>query len=133
MRKTVMPVLLMLLTAVLLAGCSKASKNTPESAAVQPVEAFYNAIVTQDRDKVSSIACADWEKNALRDVDSFMGVKSELKDFSCSAAEMGTDEATVTCKGVIAASYGAEITEFPLEGRTHKVIKEQGEWRFCGY
>ena len=129
MKKTFV-LLLMMLTILGLAACSKQSKT---SEAVRPVEAFYDAIVSQKRDRVGSITCAAWEKDALREVDAFMGVKSELKDFSCSVTEEGKDSAVVTCKGRIAASYGEEITDFPLDGRTHQVIKEQGEWRICGY
>ncbi len=128
--KKFLALLFVLLLAAGLAGCSKKSEK---SEAVRPVEAFYDAIVTQNRDRVGSIACAEWEKDALREVDAFMGVKSELKDFSCTVTEENGDQAVVTCKGKIAASYGAEITDFPLDGRTHKVIKEQGEWRICGY
>ncbi len=113
-------------------ACSAPKKESSGSPA-KPVEAFYNAIVTQNRDQIGSIACSAWEKDALREVDAFMGVKSELKDFSCSVTQDGTDEAFVTCKGSIAASYGAEITNFPIEGKNHKVIKEQGEWHICGY
>ena len=115
-----------------LAACSS-NKNNAASDATKPVEAFYNAIVTQNRDQIGSIACSAWEKDALREVDAFMGVKSELKDFTCSVSQDGKDEAVVTCTGAIAASYGAEITNFPIEGKNHKVIKEQGEWRICGY
>ncbi|MBR6089729.1 MAG: hypothetical protein IKP86_07335 [Anaerolineaceae bacterium] len=128
--KKIFVLILALLCALSFAGCSKKSDSAE---AVKPVEAFYNAIVSQNRDQVSSLVCSDWEKDALRDVDSFMGVKSELKGFSCTLSGEKDGEATVTCKGSIAASYGAEITEFPLENRTHKVIKEQGEWRLCGY
>ena len=129
MKKTFV-LLLMMLALLGLAACSKQPKA---SEAVRPVEAFYDAIVSQKRDSIGSIACAAWEKDALREVDAFMGVKSELKDFSCSVTEEGKDEAKVTCKGRIAASYGEEITDFPLDGKIHKVIKEQGEWRICGY
>ncbi len=124
-------VLLFLLLCI--AGLTACSKKSDKSEAARPVEAFYDAIVTQNRDKVGSIACAEWEKDALREVDAFMGVKSELKDFSCTVTEESGDKGTVTCKGAIAASYGAEITNFPLDGRTHTVVKEQGEWRICGY
>lgn len=118
------------LSIILLSACSQ---KTDSSEAAKPVEAFYNAIVSQNRDRVSSITCADWEKDALREVDAFMGVKSELKDFSCSVSSEEKDVAVVTCKGSIAASYGTEVTNFPLENRSHKVIKEQGEWHICGY
>lgn len=124
--------LLLLAAAALLAFCG-CSKNDAASEAVKPVEEFYNAIVTQDRDKIGSITCADWEKDALREVDAFMGVKSELKDFSCTVSEENGDTAVVTCTGSIAASYGAEVTDFAIEGRSHKVVKESGEWRVCGY
>lgn len=130
MKKNIVLILLALLLIAAASGCSKKSED---GEAVKPVEAFYNAIVTQNRDKVSSITCADWEKDALREVDAFMGVKSELKDFSCSVSESSDNEAVVTCKGSIAASYGTEITDFPLDNRSHKVIKEQGEWHICGY
>ncbi len=129
MKKTLY-LMLILISILALGACSK---KTDSSEAVKPVEEFYNAIVTQNRDRVSSITCAEWEKDALREVDAFMGVKSELKDFSCSVSSEGKDESFVVCKGSIAASYGAEVTDFPLENRSHKVIKEQGEWHICGY
>ena len=130
MKKFIIALFIILCVAAL-AACSAPKKNSSE--AVKPVEAFYNAIVTQNRDQIGSIACSAWEKDALREVDAFMGVKSELKDFSCTVKEQGSDEAIVTCKGSIAASYGAEITNFPVDNKDHKVIKEQGEWRICGY
>ena len=129
MKKNLILILILVCVTVMTA----CSGNKKSSEAVKPVEAFYNAVVSQNRDRIGSITCAAWEKDALREVDAFMGVKSELKDFSCTVSEEGKTEAVVTCKGSIAASYGAEVTDFPLDGRTHKVIKEQGEWRICGY
>lgn len=119
--------------AAIVLGIGACGKKDDSSAAIRPVEAFYKGIVSQDRDSVSNVACADWEKDALREVDAFMGVKSELKDFSCKITETTDDTAIVNCSGKIAASYGAEVTDFPLEGRNHRVIKEQGEWHICGY
>ena len=129
MKKFILAILICL-CAVILSACKKSDDT---AGIIRPVTAFYDAIVTQSRDKVGAITCAEWEKDALRDVDSFMGVKSEMKDFSCTVAEKSDDSAVVTCKGAIAASYGAEVRDFPLDGRSHKVIKEQGEWRICGY
>ncbi|HNY19430.1 MAG TPA: hypothetical protein PLQ28_01855 [Flexilinea sp.] len=122
--------LAMIIFCVQLAGCSGNEKVSEES---KVVESFYNAIVNQERDKIGSIVCSDWEKDGLREVDAFMGVKSELKDFSCSVQKEAADNAEVTCTGSIAASYGNEITEFPLKDRIHKVVKENGEWRLCGF
>ena len=128
MKKALM--LALLCAALFAAGCAN---KTVDDGPAKATEAFYRAIVEQNRDQVSTIACADWEKTALREVDAFMGVKSELQDFGCSVKSVEGDSAIVTCHGKIAASYGAEITDFPLEGREHTVVKEAGEWRICGY
>lgn len=113
-----------------LCACSgKTQSDGPE----KPVESFYQAIIEQNRDAISGLSCADWEKEALREVDAFMGVKAELSDLKCTASDTTETESTVTCTGSIKASYGAEVTDFPLANRSHKVIKEQGEWRICGY
>ena len=69
MKKSFVLILTALLLIAVFTGCSKKSDS---GEAAKPVEAFYNAIVTQNRDKVSSITCADWEKDALREVDAFM-------------------------------------------------------------
>ncbi len=118
------------LSILLLAGCDGSGKD---QAAAKPVESFYKAIVSQERDSIATIACAEWEREALREVDAFMGVKAELVDVTCTVKEVSGDSGSVTCAGKISASYGNETTDFPLEGRTHTVVNEQGEWRICGY
>ncbi len=123
--------LLLLVASILLfAGCSADNQDT---AAAKVVASFYETIVSQERDRIGTIACVDWEKNALREVDAFMGVKAELVDLSCTAKEITGDAGTVTCSGKISASYGNETTDFPLEGRVHTVVREQGDWRICGF
>lgn len=129
MKKKVL--LFILLTCLVIAGCVNQETKSTEEAKV--VESFYQAIVGQERDKIGSIACSDWEKDAVREVDAFMGVKSELKDFTCSVQKSEGDAADVVCDGSIAASYGNEVTEFPLKDRVHKVVKQNGEWRLCGF
>lgn len=132
MKKVIIFICVALILGLTLA-CSSEKKNekTAEEAAV--VESFYNAIVNHDRDVIGTIACADWEKNGKREVDAFAGTKTELVDFACSAAESGAESATVSCSGKIAAAYGTEITDFPIAGRIHSVVKENGEWRICGF
>ena len=129
MKKKVL--LFILLACLVIAGCANQETKSTEEAKV--VESFYQAIVGQERDKIGSIACSDWEKDAVREVDAFMGVKSELKDFTCSVQKSEGDAADVVCDGSIAASYGNEVTEFPLKERVHKVVKQNGEWRLCGF
>ncbi|NMA12394.1 MAG: hypothetical protein GX933_04305 [Chloroflexi bacterium] len=120
-----------MLILLLVTGCK--SGDNASDAQIKPVESFYNTIVSQQRDQIGTIACASWEKDAYREVDAFMGVKSEMKDFSCTVQNSTADAAEVVCKGKIAASYGNEITDFPIENRIHKVVKENGEWRLCGF
>lgn len=123
--------ILIILILILAVGCSSKDKNASEQ--IKAVETFYNTIISQQRDMVGTIACAAWERDAYREVDAFMGVKSEMKDFSCSVQNATDTSAEVVCKGKIAASYGNEITEFPIENRIHKLVKENGEWRLCGF
>lgn len=117
----------------LTSACSGDQKSEKPAEEAAVVESFYNAIVNHDRDAVATIACADWEKAGKREVDAFAGTKTELVDFACSVTESGAETATVGCSGKIAATYGTEITDFPIEGRVHSVVKENGEWRICGF
>lgn len=130
--KKVWLLLAMMIVVGLLVGCgtSDAGKGSGEAAVV---ESFYRAIIAHDRDVVGTLVCADWEKDGKREVDAFAGTTPELVDFKCSVKESGVRSATVTCEGKIAASYGAEITDFPLSDRVHMVVLEGSEWRVCGF
>ncbi len=111
------------------AGCSKTNES---GAAAKAVENYYTALAGQKRDQISSLVCKDWEKDALTEVDSFMGVKSEMKDMKCTAVKADETTSTVTCTGKISASYGTEITDFPLERYEFTVVKQNGDWLLCG-
>lgn len=140
MNKSFLILLVVFVLVFLAAGCSPAGpaanpgpEKPAEEAAV--VETFYNAILNHDRDAIATIACADWEKEGKREVDAFAGTTPTLVDFACRVTEKTADGngASVACTGKIAASYGAEITDFPLTGRVHSVVRENGEWRICGF
>lgn len=132
MKKYIILISVVLILSLTIACSSeKKSEKTAEEAAV--VESFYNAIVNHDRDVIATIACADWEKNGKREVDAFAGTETELVDVACSVKESGAESALVSCTGKIAASYGTEITDFPIAERVHTVVKENGEWRICGF
>ena len=117
------------LTTMLLAACTSSSNN----GAAQAVEAYYQAIVNQDADQAMALSCAEWEPNARMDVDSFLSVKAQLKDFSCK--QVGTDGkyTLVACTGEIAMSYNGEAQTLDLSTQTYQVVNQDGSWLFCGY
>lgn len=134
--KQFMRIFLLIAILVLIAGCGaneKTAETPKQSEEAAVVESFYNAIIAHDRDSIANIACADWEKDGKREVDAFAGTKPELVDFACSLKDGGDATATVSCTGKIAASYGNEVTDFELGDRIHTVVKENGEWRICGF
>jgi hypothetical protein len=102
-------------------------------APAQTVERYHQALVEKDQDRLINLSCADWESQALLELDSFVSVETELVDVACETSSQENDTARVTCEGAISASYQGEAREFPLSGRTFIVVQEGGEWRLCGY
>ena len=113
---------------LLVAGCAKA-----QASAAEPVEAYLQAIVDQDVDRLSTLVCADYADAALLELDAFMGVEATLQDVKCSELETVENDATVTCTGAIVATYNNEQQEFSLVGRQYQLVQEGGEWLVCGY
>lgn len=111
----------------LLSACS--SGSGPETA----VESYLQALVDGDQVGAVNASCADWEAQARAEAASFNGVEARLEGVSCSVSGESEDVSLVACEGVIVATYGAEDTQLPLEGRTYQLVEEGGEWRMCGY
>lgn len=111
----------------LLSACS--SGGGPETA----VENYLQALVEGDQVGAVNASCVDWEAQARAESASFSGVEAKLEDVSCNVSGESGDFSLVACEGVIVATYGAEDTRLPLEGRTYQLIEEGGEWRMCGY
>jgi hypothetical protein len=101
--------------------------------ATNAVEAYIQALVAKDPDKLSTLSCAAWEEQALVELDAFAGVKTALKDLKCQENGKEGDTTLVSCTGNIVATYGNEDQEFPLDRRSFKAIQDGGEWRMCGY
>jgi len=112
----------------LVTGCSAEG-----DAAAGAVQAYIQALVDQDSERLATLSCAGWEADARTDLESFTAVSVTLQDASCQ--ETGTDEEThlVTCTGKIMANYGNEVQEIDLSERTYQAVYEGGEWRMCGY
>lgn len=111
---------------ILLSAC--ASSNP----AVGAVEGYVNAIVANDADKLSALSCAEWESDALIELDSLQAVTSTLEGFACQ--ETGTDGETtlVHCDGKMILSYNGENQELDLSTRIYQVVEQGGDWLVCG-
>jgi hypothetical protein len=127
MNKKNVSILLTLALFIGLVAC--ASGDEPARA----VELYHQALVDKEQELLVNLSCADWESQALQDLDSFVSVETELVDVTCQLVSQEGDTAKVTCEGAISATYEGEATEFPLSGRTYLVVREGGEWRMCGY
>ena len=109
-----------ILISLLLSSCS------PSPATV--VEDFLTALAAKDEVRVLSLACADYEFDALLEFDAYALVEFTLKDVDCRSK--GTD---VICSGSIEASYGDEIRSFDLSERTYHLVQDGNDWLVCGY
>jgi len=127
-RKVLMTVVLLLLITSTLTACGPAS--TPADA----VTGYLAALAKNDQSAAVASSCAAWEEQALAEGASFINVKVSLDDLSCQVVDETDTQATVTCTGKYKFSYDAgEDQELDLSGRMFSVIRENGEWRMCGY
>ncbi len=111
----------------LLVGC--AGSKDPAAAAV---ERYLKAMVAGDSSQTSKLACKDYEEQAVKDADSFGGVKAELLQPVCTKTGTQAGAALVGCTGKISATYGKENQQFDLAGPVYSVIQQGGDWLVCG-
>jgi hypothetical protein len=128
MRKFAKLALLVSALTLLLAACG--SSVDP---AVAAVEAYLNALVAKQSDTLSALSCADWESNALLELDSLQAVETRLDGLSCALAGTDGDTTLVVCQGKILATYNNEDQELDLSVRTYQVVQQGGESLVCGY
>lgn len=126
MRKPLL-ILAFLTVVVLLSACIE-----QKSPAVQAVEAYQTAFASKDADALAQLSCADWEAQALLEMDSFQAVGTVLDSVTCTEAGTEGDAVLVTCEGSISLTYGEEKRSFDLSGRTFTVIQEGADWLVCG-
>ena len=118
--------IIVLLLALSLAACSGAK---PEDAVLD----YLNALVSKDASSLSSLSCADWEANALLELDSFQAVTVRLENASCTSAGTEGDAELVQCAGELIATYNDEDLELELADRIYKVVEQNGDYLVCGY
>ena len=129
MRKFVLAVILMSITILLLSSCGS---NTSDPASTA-VESYLNALVNKDSTRLSALSCAEWESNALLELDSLQAVKTRLEGLTCQT--IGTDGSVslVSCQGNILATYDGEDQALDLSVRTYQIKRQGGEYLVCGY
>ncbi len=128
MRKTLVLILIVLGSALLLSACGKSGADDP----AKTVEAYWKALVAQDSAQLSNLSCAAFEADAQNTLESFKSVAVTLNDMACTTTSTSGNAASVTCKGTIVASYGAENMTINLADFSYSAEKEGGEWRMCG-
>lgn len=115
---------------VMLASCAGGG-SSDEAAGV--AAAYLNALVNKDGSQLSTLSCADWEAQAIMELDSFQAVTTRLQDVSCQVTGNEDEKSIVTCNGKIIASYNGEDMEIDLSQRPFILVKQGGEWQVCGY
>jgi hypothetical protein len=113
--------------ALVMAGCTQASDP-----AANVVQQYLKGMVAADNNQVSKLVCKDFEDQAVKDVDSFAGVKAELSSAVCTKSGMDGQVELVSCSGKILATYGNEKQEIDLAGPVYRVTQQGGSWLVCG-
>jgi hypothetical protein len=128
MRRPYLFILSLSLLLVFLSACGGA---TDQAAAA--VEGYLTALVGKDSDSISALSCADWELQALLELDSFQAVETRLDGLACTSVLEEDRTSSVTCTGNILATYNGEEQKFDLSLRTYAVVEQGGEYLVCGY
>jgi hypothetical protein len=118
----------MLIITLLLSACGKVTDP-----AAKVVGDYLTALVNKDSSTLSALSCADWESNALLELDSLQAVATRLENLVCAATGTDGNTTQVGCQGKIIASYNNEDQEFDLSVRTYQVVQQGGEYLVCGY
>ena len=121
-------ILLIVFTSLAVSACASNNDNAP----VQAVEAYLNALVEKDANRLTTLACGEWEEEALLELDSFQAVSARLEGLACEQTGTDGDTALVLCNGNIVATYNNEDQQLDLSVRTYQVVQEGGEWLVCG-
>ena len=121
-------ILFIVFASLAVSGCVSSNDNAP----VQAVEAYLNALVEKDANRLTTLSCGEWEEDALLELDSFQAVSARLEGLACEQTGTDGNTALVLCNGNIVASYNEEDQELDLSVRTYQVIEEGGEWLVCG-
>jgi hypothetical protein len=133
MKRSHFVILLLISIAIIIAGCQPKGLGATTTPAIKVLVAYLNALTDKDEATLTVLSCADWEANALLELDAFQSVETSLEGLSCQQNVADDGSVTVTCEGKIVASYGGEVQEFDLSERTYSMVEQGGDWLVCGY
>jgi hypothetical protein len=94
------------------------------------VEAYFQAIIDDQPERLAELSCAAWESDALTAATSFRNTGAALEGMQCEAAGEDAGYQIVQCQGRIVVVYQGEERAFPLA--RYRVIQENNAWRMCG-
>lgn len=112
---------------LVLSACAK------ESSASEAIESYLKAKVDSNVEKLVTLACANYEAEAVLDADSFEGLNAKLQDLTCTESGTEGDSTLVTCSGTLQIEYrGEEPRTSPLDDTVYLARKVGSEWKMCG-
>jgi len=120
--------MLLIFAVIFLAACGGDGNG-----AASAIEAYIQALGAKDINQISMLSCADWEQNALIEVDSLTSVGTQVEDLECQERGAEGENILVDCTGFITLDYDGEIQQIDLSNRTYIALEEGGEWLMCGY
>lgn len=117
--------------ALLLAGCGGRGQST--AGAARAIEAYLQARVQSDVDKMTLLSCPEWEAQARIEATSFQSMNARLDGVTCQENGGDASNTLVSCQGKIVTTYQGETREWGVADHPYKAVQQDGEWRMCGY
>jgi hypothetical protein len=112
----------------ILSACGASDSNASTT-----VEGYITALASKDEAALISNSCAEWEDDALLELDSLALVEVSLADgIACEEVGSDDDKTLVNCTGKLQMSYGGEPQELDFSKLTYEVVYENGNWLVCG-
>lgn len=127
-RQLYTSIIVVFISALLLVSCNNGNDGAKDS-----IEAYIYALSNKNSVEISNLSCADWEQNALVEVDSLTAVGSKVENLVCNETAQEGNVSYISCTGNLALDYNGEVQQIDLSNRTYVAQKEDGEWLMCGY
>jgi hypothetical protein len=121
------PTFLVIIVMLVVTAC--AQQDNP----VQAVENYLKLRVASDAPKLLAASCKDWEGQATVEAASFQSMNAKLDNMACKQTTIDGPFQIVACTGQIITTYAGETRNWDLAAKNFKVLKEDGQWKMCGY